>query len=145
MSTPGGRQMFLFTVRLLELYGIFDSIQFQSAKYLLWQARTSEATVFGHFLFVYFLLTPPFDAVTNRIFFISAAFDLPSIFFCFCNTCLFVTFRTFGVAEVVLPSPSATSLTNWLNTDKCFETPCSLGRTEIVVITVVIKKSHHHT
>ena len=37
--------------------------------------------------------------LTNRIFFIGIASDLPSTFFCFCNTCLFVTFRTsFGVA-----------------------------------------------
>ena len=35
----------------------------------------------------------------TRAFFIGATFDLPSTIFCFCNTCLFVTFRTyFGVA-----------------------------------------------
>ena len=56
--------------------------------------------MFGHLMFVYFLfLTVPFYTVTNRIFFIGTASDLPSTFFCFCNTCSFVTFRTsFGVA-----------------------------------------------
>ena len=51
------------------------------------------ANVFGHFLFVYFLFKSPFYARTYRTFY-DAAFDLPSTFFCFFITCLFVTFRT---------------------------------------------------
>ena len=49
--------------------------------------------MFGHVRFSF--LTAHFYAVTNRTF-CDAAFDLPSTFFCFCNTCLFVTFRTFS-------------------------------------------------
>ena len=51
------------------------------------------ANVFGHFLFIYFLFNGPFYADTYRTF-CDAAFDLPSTFFCLCNTRLFVTFRT---------------------------------------------------
>ena len=38
--------------------------------------------------------------LTRTVHFYSTASDLPSTFFCFCNTCLFVTFLTsFGVAS----------------------------------------------
>ena len=57
------------------------------------------ANVFGHFLFVYFLfLIAPF-MLARTVHFYGPAFDLPSTFFYFCNTCLFVTFRiSSGVA-----------------------------------------------
>ena len=74
-----------------------DSIQFWSAKYLLWKAGTSGVNVLGHFLFVYFLF---FKASFMLTHFLLAPFLIfPVHFFCFCNTCIFVKFRTsFGVA-----------------------------------------------
>ena len=63
------------------------SIQSRGEKYPLCKTRTSETTVFGHLLLVYFLfLTAPFYVVTNRIFLIGTALDLPSTVFCFCVT-----------------------------------------------------------
>ena len=60
------------------------------------------------FLFRLFSFLSPFYAVTCRTIFNDAAFDLPSTFFLFCNTCLFVTFRTsFGV-----PGPNIILLYN---------------------------------
>ena len=71
MSTPSGRQVFSDTVmvQVQRQTVCSDSIQSLSAKYLLWKARTSGANVY---------------------IFIGAAFDLPSTFLCFCNTCLFI-------------------------------------------------------
>ena len=75
-----------------------DSIQFRNAKYLLRKARTSGANVSNHLFFVYFFHSP-FLCWHIPYIFIGAAYDLPIRFFYFCNTCLFVTFRTsFGVA-----------------------------------------------
>ena len=70
----------------------FVSIPLRSVEYLLWRARPSGETCCP-------FLTAPFYVVTKRILFIGTASDLPNTFFCFCNTCSFVTFRTsFSVA-----------------------------------------------
>ena len=46
-----------------------------------------------------FFFDPPLNDVTNRRFLLAPHLIFPAHFFCFCNTCLFVTFRTsFGVA-----------------------------------------------
>ena len=77
-----------------------DSTQSRSAKYLFCKARTSGANVFDLMFFVYFLfLKAPF-MLSLTVHFYWHRFCLPSTFFCFCNTCSFVTCRTsFGVAD----------------------------------------------
>ena len=77
-----------------------DSIQARGEKYLLWKARTSEgkrvrSSIFSLFSF----FNSPFLCWHVPYIFYCATSDLPTTFFCFCNTCLFVTFRTsLGVA-----------------------------------------------
>ena len=81
-------------------------------------ARTSLNKHVRSFLICLFSFLSPFYAGTYRTFFMAPLLVFQAHFFCFCNTCLFVTFRT--SSDVVGPniillysrrlqSPSATT------------------------------------